>query len=89
MVSSYANNRQVMFRFLPGGGDVKILTGDARPIFWDLKFGQTLLFWVGNFFTYFSGFRKISNSGHFGGLTNSKLLCWVKQYLYHTLESFE
>ena len=33
---------------------------DARPIFLGLKFGQILFFWVGQFFSYFSGFRKIS-----------------------------
>ena len=33
---------------------------DARPIFLGLKFGQILFCWVGKFFSYFTGFRKIS-----------------------------
>ena len=36
-----------------------------------LKFGQILFFWVGKFFSYFSGFRKIS--AIFLGLTNFQL----------------
>ena len=43
-----------------GGAHVKILTGMLVPFFLGLKFGQILLFWVGKFFSYFSGFRKIS-----------------------------
>ena len=31
---------------------------DARPIFLGLKFGQILFFWVGKFFSYFSGSNK-------------------------------
>ena len=32
---------------------------DASPIFLGSKFGQILFFWVGKFFSYFSGFYKI------------------------------
>ena len=59
---------------------------DARHIFWGLKFGQILFFWVGKFCSYFSGFCKIS--AIFLGLTNLQLFLWVFQFLYHTLESF-
>ena len=38
-----------------GGGDMGMLV-----LFLGLKFGQILFFWVGKFFSYFSGFRKIS-----------------------------
>ena len=44
---------------------------DARPIFLGLKFSQILFFWVGKFFSYFSGFRKISTT--FLDLTNFQL----------------
>ena len=54
-----------------GGGTCQNLDRDARPIFLGLKFGQILFFWVGNFFSYFSGFRKIS--ANFLGLTNFQL----------------
>ena len=43
-----------------GGGHVKNVDRDARPIFLGLKFGQILFFWIGNFFSHFSGFCKIS-----------------------------
>ena len=46
--------------YLPRGGTCQNVDRDARPIFLGLKFGQMLFFWVGNFFSYFSGFRKIS-----------------------------
>ena len=42
------------------GGTCQNFDRDAHPIFLDLKFGQILCFWVGKFFSYFSGFRKIS-----------------------------
>ena len=70
-----------------GGGTCQNFEWDARPIFLGLKFGQILFFWVGKFFSYFSGFRKIS--AIFLGLTNFQLFCWVFQFLYHTLESFK
>ena len=60
---------------------------DARPIFLGLKFGQILFFSVGKFFSYFSGFRKLS--AIFWGLTNFQLFFWVLVFLDHTLESFE
>ena len=41
------------------GAHVKLLTG-MFVLFLGLKFGQILFFWVGKFFSYFSGFRKIS-----------------------------
>ena len=44
----------------PGGG--QNFDRDARPIFLGLKFGQILFFWVGKFLSYFSGFRKISDT---------------------------
>ena len=56
------NNRKV-FPESPrggGGGTCQNFDRDARPIFLGLKFGQILFFWVGKFFSYFSGFRKIS-----------------------------
>ena len=42
------------------GGTCQNFDNDARPIFLGLKFGQILFFWVGKFFSYFSGFRNIS-----------------------------
>ena len=55
-----------------GGGDTcQNSDRDARPIFLGLKFGQILFFWVGKFFSYFSGFCKIS--AIFLGLTNFQL----------------
>ena len=42
------------------GGTCQNFDRDARPIFLGLKFDQILFFWVGKFFSYFSGFRKIS-----------------------------
>ena len=69
------------------GGTCQNFDRDARPIFLGLKFGQILFFWVGKFFSYFSGFCKIS--AIFWGLTNFQLFFWVFQFLYHTLESFE
>ena len=74
-------------RDLGGGGTCQNFDRDARPIFLGLKFGQNLFFWVGKFFSYFSGFRKIS--AIFLGLTNLQLFVWVFLFLYHTLESFE
>ena len=74
--------------FVPrGGGTCQNFDRDASPIFLGLKFGQILFFWVGKFFSYFSGFRKIS--AIFLGLTNFQLFFWVFQFLYHTLESFK
>ena len=70
-----------------GGGTCQNFDRDARPIFLGLKFDQILFFWVGNFFSYFSGFHKISPT--FLALTNFQLFLWVFQFLYHTLESFE
>ena len=70
-----------------GGGTCQNFDRDARPIFLGLKFGQILFFWVGNFFSYFSGFRRISSI--FLGLANFQLFFWVFQFLYHTLESFK
>ena len=46
--------------FIPQGGTCQNLDRDTRPIFLGLKFGQVLFFWVGKFFSYFSGFHKIS-----------------------------
>ena len=43
-----------------GGGTCQNFDRDARHIFLGLKFGQILFFWVGKFFSYFSGFCKIS-----------------------------
>ena len=54
-----------------GGGHMSKFDRDARPIFLGLKFGQILFFWVGKFFSYFSGFCKIS--AIFLGLTNFQL----------------
>ena len=54
-----------------GGVHVKIFDMDARPIFLGLKFSQILFFWVGKFFSYFSGFCKISAICL--GLTNFQL----------------
>ena len=72
----------------PGLAHVKILTGMLVLFFLGLKFGQILFFWVGKFFNYFSGFRKIS--AIFWGLTNFQLFfLGVFQFLFHTLESFE
>ena len=70
----------------PGGGTCQNFDRDARPIFLGLKFGQILFFRVGKFFSYFSGFCKIS--AIFLGLTNFQLFFWVFQFLCHTLESF-
>ena len=70
-----------------GGGTCQNFDRDARPIFLGLKFGQILFFWVGKFFSYFSGFCKIS--AIFLDLTNFQPFFWVFQFLYHTLESFE
>ena len=55
----------------PRGDTCQNLDRDARPIFLGLKFGQILFFWVGKFFSYFSGFCKIS--AIFLGLTNFQL----------------
>ena len=56
----------------PGGrGTCQNFDRDARPTFLGLKFDQILFFWVGKFFSYFSGFCKISAS--FLGLTNFQL----------------
>ena len=69
------------------GGTCQNFDRDARPIFLGLTFGQILFFWVGKFFSYFSGFRKIS--AIFFGLTNFQLFFCVFLFLCHTLESFE
>ena len=42
------------------GGTCQNFDRDARPIFFGLKSGQILFFWVGKIFSYFSGFCKIS-----------------------------
>ena len=55
--------------------------------FLGLKFDQILFFWVGKFFSYFSGFCK--RFAIFLGLTNFQLFFLVFQFLYDTLESFE
>ena len=68
------------------GGTCQNFDRDARPTFLGLKFGQILFFWVGKFFSYFSGFCKIS--AILLGLTNFQLFFWVFQFLCHTLESF-
>ena len=57
------------------------LDRDARPIFLGLKFGQILFFWVGKFFLYFSGFRKIS--AIFMGLTNFQLFFGSSNFVSH------
>ena len=54
-----------------GGGTCQNFDRDARPIFLGLKFDQILFFWVGKFFSYSSGFHKIS--AIFLGLTNFQL----------------
>ena len=41
-----------------GGGKCQNFDRDARPIFWGLKFGQILFFWVGNFLAIFLGFAR-------------------------------
>ena len=48
------------YKLRPRGGTCQNFDRDARPIFLGLKFGQILFFWVGRFFSYFSGFCKIS-----------------------------
>ena len=58
-------------RAYSGGGTCQNFDRDARPIFLGLKFGQIQFFLVGNFFSYFSGFRKIS--AIILGLTNFQL----------------
>ena len=55
----------------PRGGTCRNFDRDARPIFLGLKFGQILFFWIGKFFSCFSGFRKIY--AIFLGLTNFQL----------------
>ena len=70
-----------------GGGTCQNFDRDARPIFLCLKSGQILFFWVGKFFSYFSGFRK--NFRHFFGSDKFPATFWVFQFLYHTLESFK
>ena len=71
----------------PQGGTCQNFDRDARPIFLGLKFGQILFFWIGKFFGYFSGFRKIS--AIFWGSDKFPAFFWVFQFLYHTLESFK
>ena len=55
------------------GGTCQNFDRDDRPIFWGLKFGQILFFWLGiiKFVSYFSEFRKIS--AIFLGLTKFQL----------------
>ena len=65
-----------------GGALVKIKAGMLVLIFLGLKFSQVLFFWVGKFFSYFSGFHKIS--AIFFSLTNFQLFFFF-QFLYHTL----
>ena len=76
--------------FLRGGGGrghmSKILTG-MLVLFFGLEIWPNPIFLIGKFFSYFSGFRKIS--AIFFGLTNFQLFFWVFQFLYHTLETFE
>ena len=72
----------------PRGAHVEILTGMLVLFFLGLKFGQILFFWIGKFFSYFSGFRKIS--AIFWGLTNFQLsFLSLPIFVSHTLESFE
>ena len=71
---------------MPRGGTCQNFDRDALPTFLGLKFGQILFFCVGKFFSYFSGFCKIS--AIFLGLTNFQHFFWVFQFLCHTLQSF-
>ena len=57
------------------GGTYQNLDRDSCPIFLGLKFSQVLFFWVGKFFSYFSGFHKIP--AILWGLTNFVLFLWV------------
>ena len=68
------------------GGTCQNFDKDAHPTFLGLKFGQILFFCIDKFFSYFSGFCKIS--AIFLGLTNFQLFFWVFQFLCHTLQSF-
>ena len=62
------------------GGTCQNFDRDARPIFLGLKFGQILFFWVGKFFSYFSGFCKIS--AIFLGLTNFQLFFGFSNFCF-------
>ena len=76
-IGTWFSNLHILSNFeCPWEAYVKILTGVL-----------VLFFWVGKFFSYFSGFRKIS--AIFLGLTNFQLYFWVFQFLYCTLETFE
>ena len=66
----------------PKGGTCQNFDRDARPIFLGLKFGQILFFWVGKFFSYFSGFRKIS--AIFWSLTNFQYILGLPIFVSHT-----
>ena len=44
----------------PGGGTCQNFDRDSCPNFLGLEFGQILFFWARKFFSYFSGFCKIS-----------------------------
>ena len=66
-----------------GGGTCQNFDRDAHPIFLGLKFDQILFFWVGQFFSYFSGFRKIS--AVFLGLNNFPAIFWgLPIFVSHT-----
>ena len=66
-----------------GGAHVKILTG-MLVLFFGFEIWPNPIFRGGKFYSYFSGFRKIS--AIFLGLTNFQLFFGVFQFLYHTLE---
>ena len=65
-------------KLIAPGGTCQNFDRDARPICLGLEFGQILFFWVGKFFSYFFGFRKIS--AIFWGLTNFQLFFLVFQF---------
>ena len=68
--------------FIPREVTCQNFDRDARPIFGGLKFGQILFFWVGKFFSYFSGFCKIS--AIFLGLTNVQLFLGLPIFVSNT-----
>ena len=76
--SSQPRPRYARSSLLPRGGTCQNFDRNARPIFLSLKFGQILFFWVGKYFSYFSGFCKISC--YFLSLTNFQLFFWVFQF---------
>ena len=62
-----------------GGGTCQNFDRDARPIFWVSNLAKSYFSGLANFFSYFSGFCKIS--AIFLGLTNFQLFFWVFQFL--------